>query len=142
LAIAAGLLVAFTVGVLVRPDGAPTAKNATVQPGVQIADVVPPPASVDPDAGRVDDALTLYVRDDTGQTRPLRVPLVDADALDRQLGLQFQSGLPSDFRSRLQNRGFDVRSKQRYAPLWLENGRPMFVPVEDTKIVPVSREVF
>jgi hypothetical protein len=56
--------------------------------------------------------------------------------------LQFQSGVPADVRAQLQNRGFDVRSKQSYAPLWLENGRPMFVPVEDTQIVPVGRNVY
>ena len=62
--------------------------------------------------------------------------------LDKQLGLQFQTGVPDDVRAQLQDRGFDVQSKRQYAPLWLENGRPMIVPVEDTKIVPVSNKVY
>jgi hypothetical protein len=141
LSIAAGLLMAFTLGLLWR-SGAPIAVNDPTQRGANIAQVIPPPTSSSPDATSAADALTLWVRDDTGNARPLRVPLVDAGTLDRQLGLQFQTGLPSDVRSRLQDRGFDVQSKRRYAPLWLENGRPMIVPVEDTRIVPVSQSVY
>ena len=70
------------------------------------------------------------------------MPLVDAAALDRQLGVAFQPGLSDAARDQLRKRGFDVQSKQRYAPLWLENGRPMIVPVEDTRIVPVSQPVY
>jgi hypothetical protein len=138
LAVAAGLLAAFTLGLTWR-GGAPIAGNAAAPSGETIAEVIPPPASHSPDATRAADALTLWVRDEAGKVRPLRVPLVDAGTLDQQLGLEFQTGLPADVRSQLQDRGFDVHSKRRYAPLWLENGRPMIVPVEDTRIVPVSR---
>jgi hypothetical protein len=141
IAIAAGLLVAYTLGAFSRNSGEPIAANYAGN-GPLVADVVPPPRVVQPKAMTSPDALTLFVRDDTGQTRPLRVPLVDAETLEKQLGLHFRSGMPADVRAQLQNRGFDVRSKQSYAPLWLENGRPMFVPVEDTKIVPVGRNVY
>jgi hypothetical protein len=120
-------------------SGAPIAGHGAAPADQSIAQVIPPPTSRSPGAAAADDALTLWVRDDTGNARPLRVPLVDAGTLDQQLGLQFQSGLPGDVRSQLQGRGFDVQSKRRYAPLWLENGRPMIVPVEDTRIVPVSQ---
>jgi hypothetical protein len=142
LAIAASLLVAFTLGTITRNGGGPIAVNNAENVGPLVADVVPPPRVMQPDAVNSPDAITLFVRDDTGQTRPLRVPLVDAGTLEKQLGLQFQSGVPADVRAQLQNRGFDVRSKQSYAPLWLENGQPMFVPFEDTKIVPVGRNVY
>ncbi|MEX0613070.1 MAG: hypothetical protein WD738_08715 [Pirellulales bacterium] len=140
LAIAASLLVAFTFGRLQRDAGN---SIATLPPNAdeQLAVVTPPEQRV-PEPARADDALTLWVRDDAGQTRPLRVPLVDAAALDRQLGVQFQSGMPAAVRERLQKRGYDVQSKRRYAPLWLENGRPMIVPVEDMKIVPVGQNVY
>jgi hypothetical protein len=42
----------------------------------------------------------------------------------------------------LKNQGYTVQSKRQYAPMWLDNGRPMVVPVEDTKIVPVSNKVY
>jgi hypothetical protein len=144
-AIAAGLLIAFTLGIVARnadpPGGAPMVDSRVAQPEASIAEVVPPSAPGS-NAAKVDDALTLFVRDETGQTRPLRVPLVDAQALDRRLGLQFRTGMPDEVRSRLEDRGFDIQSKRRYAPLWLEDGRPMFVPVEDTKIVPVRQNVY
>jgi hypothetical protein len=142
LAIAASLFVAFMLGTFTRHGGAPIAVNDTASMNPQIAEVVPPPNSLPSDDSNLPDALTLFVRDDAGQTRPLRVPLVDASTLEKQLGLQFQSGVPDGVRTELQNLGFDVRSKQSFAPLWLENGRPMFVPVEDTKIVPVGRNVY
>ena len=140
-AIAAGLILAFTLGLLWRSDR-PVAVNDPAQRDANIAQVIPPPTSPLPDAAEGTDALTLWVRDETGHARPLRVPLVDAGTLDQQLGVQFQTGLPADVRSQLQDRGFDVQSKRRYAPLWLENGRPMIVPVEDTRIVPVSQSVY
>ena len=142
LAIAASLLVAFTLGTITRNGGGPIAVNNAENVGPLVADVVPPPRVDQPDAMKSPDAITLFVRDDTGQTRPLRVPLVDAATLEKQFDLQFQSGVPADVRAQLQNRGFDVQSKKSYAPLWLENGRPMIVPVEDTKIVPVGRNVY
>jgi hypothetical protein len=88
------------------------------------------------------DALTLWARDDSGQLRSFRVPLVDAGTLDEQLGLKFQPSVPDELRNRLRDHGFAVQSKRQYAPLWLENGRPMIVPVEDTKIVPVANKVY
>jgi hypothetical protein len=74
--------------------------------------------------------------------QPVRVPLMDASTLDKELGMQFQSGVPENVRTELKNNGYTVHSKQQYAPLWLENGRPMILPVEDTKIVPVSNRVY
>jgi hypothetical protein len=144
-AIAAGLLIAFTLGLLARSgrvpgNGAPIAIDEP-NPGVPLAEVVPPPAGV-PDGARADDALTLFVRDESGRTRPLRVPLLDAGELDQRLGLQFRTGVPDAVRDGLQDRGFEVQSKGRYAPLWLEDGRQMFVPVEDTRIVPVRENVY
>jgi hypothetical protein len=136
LAVAAGLLVAFKIGAMQRDETIPIA-------GDSIKSSVPPAvANVAPQAARPGDALNLWVRDDAGQMRRVRVPLVDASALDHELGLQFQTGVPDDVRDHLQNRGYTVQSKRQYAPMWLDNGRPMIVPVEDTKIVPVSNKVY
>jgi hypothetical protein len=133
LAIAASVIIAFTLGLMQRDVAHPIAAV--------------PPESASPELGTANgaadaDALTLWVRDNRGETRPFRVPLVDADALDRELGVTFQSAVPDGVREHLQQRGYDVQSKKRYAPLWLENGRPMIVPVEDTKIVPVGQNVY
>ena len=141
LAIAAGLLVAFRLGLMQRNDGGQVV-NLPRNPAAPLADVPRSAPLQTPGEVRGDDALTLWARDDTGQPRSLRVPLVDAGALDRQFGVAFQSGVPDDVRAQLNSRGYNVESKRRYAPLWLDNGRPMIVPVEDTKIVPVSQRVY
>jgi hypothetical protein len=136
MALAASVLIAFTLGLALRnlslphPNAAPNPFNNPIAPGP------PQMASVG------GDALSVWVRDETGKPRQLRVPLVDATAMDRQMGLRFQSGVPSAVRSQLEQNGYQVESKRRYAPLWLDNGQPLVVPVEDTKIVPVGNRVY
>jgi anti-sigma factor RsiW len=142
-ATAATVLMAFTLGLAMRKDGFTLRSGTPIPRGEAAATSVPPSGSVkSPLAGGPDEALTLWVRNEQGQAQPLRVPLVDAATLDEQLGVEFRPGLSDAARSRLRDRGYDVESKQRYAPLWLENGRPMIVPVEDTRIVPVSGPVY
>jgi hypothetical protein len=146
-AVAASLLMAFTLGLAMREDGL-SLRIATPNPGDELAAVTSVPSTAKhllgalQPAAKSDEALTLWVRNAQGQAQPLRVPLVDAATLDRQLGLAFQPGLSEEVRRELRERGYDIESKHRYAPLWLENGRPMIVPVEDTKIVPVNRTVY
>ncbi|MFO0790830.1 MAG: hypothetical protein U0805_15340 [Pirellulales bacterium] len=143
LAIAAALLVAFRVGSMQRGN---TNQVAGATPNDHQVATTPPNSPPAPQVNRVpknpSDALNLWVRDDSGQLRRVRVPLVDANALDPDLGLQFQTGVPDDVRNQLQQQGYAVKSQRKFAPMWLENGRPMIVPVEDTKIVPVSNKVY
>jgi hypothetical protein len=141
LAVAASLLVAFKFGALQRNPGIPLA-SIPAKTNEQFVSVPPAAGVAAPNTAKPGDALNLWVRDDAGQMRRVRVPLVDTGALDNELGLQFQTGVPDDVRNRLQNRGYTVQSKRQYAPMWLDNGRPMVVPVEDTKIVPVSNKVY
>lgn len=142
-ALAASVLAAFTLGLAMRGDVLSLHRTAPNPAGFVAATApgLPGGASLPP-ATEADDALTLWVRNERGQAQPLRVPLVDASALDRQLGLEFQPGLTEAVRDRLQQQGYHVHSKRRYAPLMLENGRPLVVPVEDTRIVPVSQVVY
>jgi hypothetical protein len=143
-ALAASLLFAFTLGLALRDlphshqTRAPIPSNIAAVP--QQLPAQAPQLAGAPHAGG--DAVTLWVRDEAGNPRQLRVPLVDATAMDQRLGLEFQSGLPADVREQLRDRGYQVESKRRYAPFVLDNGRPLVVPVEDTKIVPVSNPVY
>lgn len=142
LTLAASVFVAFTLGLafgdLPHPHHAatPSPSNNQLASTPSTPDIPVRPAA------QPTDALTLWARDASGQVRPLRVPLVDAAALDRRLGLEFQSGLPPEVLQQLKARGYQVESKRRYAPFLLDNGRPLVVPVEDTKIVPVSSRVY
>jgi hypothetical protein len=138
-ALAASLLMAFGLGWMQRERAVKLANRAQAT-NEQVAKVTPQGAIVNPTGAKPGNALTLFVRDEAGKMQPVRVPLVDAGTLDQQLGLQFQPGLTDELRDQLKGKGYAVQSKQQYAPLWLENGRPMVVPVEDTKIVPVSNE--
>jgi hypothetical protein len=142
LAIAASLMLAVTFAITQRrgPEQPASSDLAVETNPASPIEVISPESA--PAQANVGDMLTFWVRDESGQSRPLRVPLVDADPLDRELGVSFQSGLPDRVRSQLQDRGYQVQSKRRYAPFTLENGRRMIVPVEDTKIVPVSQNVY
>jgi hypothetical protein len=140
-AVAAALMLAFKVGGWQRNSGIPVA-NVTTSPSNQVASAPPIVATPAPNSGKSSDAINLWVRDDGGKLQRVRVPLVDANALDHQYGTIFQTGVPDDVRNQLKDQGLTVQSKRQYAPMWLDNGRPMVVPVEDTKIVPVSNKVY
>jgi hypothetical protein len=144
LAIAASLLAAFTLG-FAWQKGPVAAPRGATNAGSQIAGVAATGDSiaseVPPQRHQTGDALTLWVRDSAGGAQPVHVPLVDAGAVDQRFGVEFRSGWPDAIRERLRQSGYDVQSKRRYAPLWFENGRSLVVPVEDTRIVPVSRPV-
>jgi anti-sigma factor RsiW len=139
-ALAASLLVAFGLGLTVHEGMlSPVAPD----PAAQVAATQAPPAGSSQPNRRDGDVVTFWVRDEaTGRAQPLRVPLVDARTLDSQLGLEFQPALPAAVRDQLKAEGYDVQSKRRYAPFWMDSGRSMVVPVEDTRIVPVSHEVY
>ncbi|MEX2317536.1 MAG: hypothetical protein WD669_10325 [Pirellulales bacterium] len=143
LAIAASLLVGFGLG-LYRQGGtnSPAIASGAPDNGQHIADMSDRPERPAPSVRHSNDALTFWVRDAAGGTQPVHVPLIDAAALDRQLGVEFRSGLPEGVREHLQKNGYDLQSTRRYAPLWLEHGRSLVVPVEDTRIVPVSPVVY
>jgi hypothetical protein len=140
-AVAAALLLAFRLGGWQRSSGVPFAANSSV-PNNQVATVPPTVGTPTPNAAKPNDAINLWVRDDGGQMKKVRVPLVDANTLDHEYGTIFQTGVPDEVRNRLKDEGYAVQSKRQYAPMWLDNGRPMVVPVEDTKIVPVSNKVY
>jgi len=143
LAMAACLLLAFGLGRMQHERGRQIA-GGSIRPIGQVASVDPSINSTSPDSATPGDAVTLFVQGEDGRRHPVRVPLVDASTLDKQLGVQFQSGLSDDVRNQLKNNGYAVHSKRQYAPLWFEKekGRPMILPVEDTKIVPVSNRVY
>jgi hypothetical protein len=143
LAMAACLLLAFGLGRMQHERGRQIA-GGSISPSGQIASVDPSNNSASPDSATPGEAITLFVQDENGRRHPVRVPLVYANTLDKQLGVQFQSGLSDDVRNQLKNDGYAVHSKRQYAPLWFEKekGRPMILPVEDTKIFPVSNRVY
>jgi hypothetical protein len=137
LAMAASLLLAFGLGIMHRERGQSVAGTSAHSTG-QVAKAPTPDIILPPKSTLPSNAVTFFVKDDGGHMQPVRVPLVDANTLDKELGMTFQTGVPDDVRNQLKDSGYAVKSKRQYAPLWLENGRPLVLPVEDTNIVPVS----
>jgi len=141
-ALAASVLVAFTIGLAFGGILSPFHFAAAPHPIDQLAAASPDESGPAGNTAGPDDALTLWVNDESGRPRALRVPLVDAATVEQQLGLEFPTSVPATVRDQLHERGYQVESKRRYAPLWLDNGRPLVLPVEDTKIIPVSDRVY
>jgi hypothetical protein len=143
LVIAAALVVAFGLGVFwpADHDESTIAEFGPASPDQPAGGAAPLETTPSPNrASR--DALVFFVNDDAGGTQRVHVPLVDAGTVDRQLGVRFRSGVPAAIRDHLRQNGYDVHSQRRYAPLRMENGGSLVVPVEDTRIVPVSPVVF
>jgi hypothetical protein len=95
-------------------------------------------------AGDSREAVTLLVKDDQGKHQRLRLPLVDAAELGEQFS-ELSPAVPAQLRASLQDRGFDIESKRRFAPLFFEQNNelvPMVVPVNDTYVVPVNSPVY
>jgi hypothetical protein len=135
LALAASALVAFGLGWSMRSP------QATIVPSKQLANTIPAQKPQNLDSR---DAVTLLVKDDSGQHQRLRLPLVDAEGLDQQL-TELSPSIPAELRAGLQDRGYDLQSRRRFAPLFFEQDKqlvPMVVPVNDTYIVPVNRPVY
>jgi hypothetical protein len=141
LAMAASLVLAFGLGRIQHERGRQIA-GGSLKPIDQVASVNPPSNPGSHIGTNPDNAVTFFVNDAGGRKQPVRVPLVDADTLDKEFGVRFQTGMPDDVRDQLKDSGYAVKSKRQYAPLWLENGRPLILPVEDTNIVPVNNKVF
>jgi hypothetical protein len=143
--LAASLLLAFGVGWSFR--GSQQSQSSVISVPNEIAETgasIKLPQVDGPQLAQQNsrDAVTLLVRDVDGHNRRLQLPLVEVASGKSVDGANL---LPAGVREGLQNRGLDLRHKRRYAPLYFEQGGqvvPMVVPVEDTYVVPVKREVF
>lgn len=142
MALAAGLLIAFSLGWLTRPGDAPVEIDQQLAGGK--VELEAPPELPQAIPGLDDhDVVTLLVRDDQGQENRLRVPLVEWNGNDQQNNTTV-GALPDGLMRKLQRRGMDLRGRRRYAPFYIEQNEqvvPMAVPVDDAYIVPVSRPV-
>lgn len=141
LAIAASLLVAFSLGWSAKSTPSDIAPSFAVaeQEEMPLRDELPP-ALLSDDA-LSDDAVTLLVRDVSGQNRRLQVPLMDVEHFDDR----YAETLPAEMRELIREQGYNVQRRRRFAPMFFEQNEqlvPMVVPVDDTRIVPVSRPVF
>lgn len=159
LSVAAGIMLAFTVGMVwprgMHPVAGPGDVAATMAPEgpsvVEPSDESVPGAVpvVDPPGARwarqgapPDDAVWLLVGGNGMPERRIRIPLVEATPVDEELGRHMRSLVPETYRRRLERSGYRVERRRRFAPIQFVGGQQMLVPVEDTRIVPVGQTVY
>lgn len=137
LVIAASLLFAFSLGWLTKSPSIMSEQTPGLavmqQKEMPLREELLPPMS--------EDAVTLLVRDTSGKSQRLRVPLMEVEHLD----CQFADSLPAELREHFRQQGYNLQRRRRFAPMFFEQNEqlvPMVVPVDDTRIVPVSRPVY
>lgn len=138
-ALAASALVAFGVGWAANSSSVD--ENNLSLPVEQTA-AIDRAINQSPQSSR--DAVTLVVNDTQGRQQRVQLPLVDAGEVGKQWA-HLSPDVPVNVKTGLRDYGFDVQSKQRFAPLFFEHGQqlvPMAVPVSDTYVVPVNRPVY
>jgi hypothetical protein len=90
--------------------------------------------------------ITLVMTQPDGSVHPVLVPLVEEEDAHRLAGgiteAGFDPSLPPSVRRQLEQSGYEVEHRRRYAPLPLESGQRLILPVEDTQIVPVRAGVY
>jgi hypothetical protein len=152
-ALAASILVAFAAGRMlpqarraVDPTQNVAVHSNTATPAQQLANVLHPEQAKWPNVLDPSQVMSLVVTRPDGSVRPVLVPLVDEDAASRLAGgiteAGIQSALPHSVRRQLEDAGYAIQQRRRYAPLPLDGGRRLIVPVEDTQIVPVRAGVY
>ena len=137
LATAASVALAFAAGWQLR-GGSPTSPGSPTLAAVP----APPAENARQHHG---DAVTLLVRDDAGRPQRVRVPLVEGTQLSQAFADAPAWSIPPQLRQVLDQRGLDLATRRRYAPMFFEQQDqlvPMVVPVDDAVITPVSRQVF
>lgn len=163
LAVAAGLLVAFGLGAGVRhllpgneepmaPSGIQVAEShpPTTEPPVatetlpsdplsnelvrETESVNEPPLDYDP----AHEVALIFEDPDGGAPRRVVAPLLPAEMVDERLQWHGEGALSSEIVRMFRQAGHDIQTTRRYAPIQLEDGRRMVVPIDDVKITPIK----
>jgi hypothetical protein len=163
LAVAASFLVAFGLGLVIRPlspapPGGSTgqiAENARAPAAPpsgtdRLAAVVPPaelfrqsPDGNAPD-GNVPDGNVMVMMDvgDGSGSHPVSVPVIDWSPQNEGLLRRGPTNIPSEVRRTLQQMGYELRLNKHLIPSEAADGRPVLIPVEQLEMVPVGRRAF
>jgi hypothetical protein len=138
LAIAASVMLAFGLGSQLRmPRGVTGIDNPSVA-------VAPPAAPEARQPGGDVDAVTLVLNDTRGAEHRVELPLVEGRRLGENFAEAPQWSESPELQRSLGERGFDLRARRRYAPIYFEQQNklvPMVVPVDDAVVTPVKRKV-
>lgn len=142
-ALAAGVVVAFTLGMLFRNalveerlprEFATQTQEQRATPSVPMDDGM--------ETAPLGDAVTLVVDGGAGQLRRLEVPLVNGRQWDRLSQWNGRWTIPQHVLQHLEQTGHRIDRRRRYAPVQFDDGRRMIVPVDDLQITPVGRTLY
>lgn len=142
LAIAAGLLLAFSLGKFTNIShlGSEIPSDQLSNDIAVVEQQDSPLRAEKPPATSSGDFVTLLVRDISGQDRRVQVPLREVQSMSPQ-----PASMSPELRARFREQGVDVQRRRRFASIFFEQEDrvvPMMVPVDDTYLVPVNNPVF
>ena len=157
LAMAASLFVAFSLGLVMRgvlpsEDGMTSVDGPLVMDGTDSGAHDPSRVAVDTESTGSesandkepfdmyqDDFVTFVVDGPAGQPqRIIQAPLIEEDLIDPRLRLRGAEAVSPLVKRVLEERGYQTRTRRRYAPFKLPNGSRTLVPVDDVQITPVK----
>lgn len=139
LAVAASFVLAFGLGILLRPVWRPAAPDVG-PPGGQLATA---PQGEGTLRGRLPEAsspwrmVTLTSPNDPSD--PIRLPAVERKRIDDDWLRSLPSPLPSDVLKALERTGHAVQQSRELLPVPLEDGRRLIVPVDQVEVRSMGR---
>lgn len=166
LAMAASVLVAFVLGLAMRPSwndmttGTTTAGRAdnnagstdAVQRTVQTSDDQRPSADADSpmnerddvrhETGRWGTAKLVVENGPEGGSRELELPAVESDSWDESLLASSPSVISPELLELFERLGHEVRQERELVPVQLDDGRQMVVPVDKLSFTPVANRSY
>ncbi len=153
LAVAASFLVAFGLGLLIRPFSPATPRGG----GEQVAaESVPPdaPTGGAPRPSTQVPAIEPSMRSPSGNvmvmmdggdgtgSHEVPVPVYDWSPQSEGMLSQTPTNIPSEVRRAVQAMGYDLRLNRQFIHGETADGRPALIPVEQVEIVPAGRRAY
>ncbi len=143
-AVAASFLVALAIGLSIRSDRQPVANNppADPQPVAKTPDSTPAPSKEQPRtvfakhdaaANHMGEA-TLIVRDADGVQRRVQFPVIFSQEEEAAAQLLSEPIVPQHIVEAMRRLGHRVEQHRNIVPVALEDGRQMFVPVDEVNV--------
>ena len=153
-AIAASFLVALAIGLSIRNDRAPVASNPPVdekpEPIAETPadeDSKPAPIEKQPESVPVKretspnslGEATLLVRNADGGQRRVQLPVFFSQEDDAARQLLSESAVPQHVIETMQRLGHRIEQRRNVVPIALDDGRQMYVPVDEVNVHYVGR---
>jgi hypothetical protein len=140
LAVAASFLMAFTLGLLVRPAWRAAAPRVD-QVARQSAEAVHP--DTEGLRGSLDDAASPWrmvtLTGPDASAAPIQLPAMERNRLDNAWLGSLPAAVPPDVLRALERTGHSVRQSRQLMPVPLEDGRRLVVPVDQVEVQPAAR---